>query len=66
MLFVALCIVALFISEIYYLFKLGEFKVIEDSAIKVKDISSVWPENEDKIIFIQGFLRLDDTTVTDE
>ncbi len=57
--------VALVASELYHQYQLRKFKEIEEQAVKVKDISEIWPENEGKIVFIQGFMKLGDEKIVD-
>ncbi len=53
-----LSLATLLISELYNEYQLRKYKDLEDHAVRVKDISEVWPENEGKMVFIQGFMRL--------
>jgi hypothetical protein len=38
---------------------------LESQAIKVKDISEVWPENDGKMVFVQGFMKLGEERLVD-
>ena len=38
---------------------------MESQAIKVKDTSEVWSENEGKMVFVQGFMKLGEERLLD-
>jgi hypothetical protein len=38
---------------------------LESQAIKVKDTSEVWSENEGKMVFVQGFMKLGEERLLD-
>lgn len=50
--FLILTYLGLIVAEIYYMSEASKIRSIERQAIKVKDISKVWPENEEKLVYI--------------
>ena len=52
--------IALLASEIYTLFLLSKYKEILENTVELKDISEVWPENEGRMVYLQGFMNLAD------
>lgn len=52
--------IALLASEIYALFRLSKYKEILENTVELKDISKVWPENEGRMVYLQGFMNLAD------
>ena len=61
-----MCYAALIISEVYHLLQLQKLKEVERNAVKLIDISEVWPENEGKLVFLQGFMKVDRQLITDD
>ncbi len=61
-----MCYAALIISEVYHLLQLQKLKEVERNAVKLIDISEVWPENEGKLVFLQGFMKIDRQLITDD
>ena len=61
-----MCYAALIISEVYHLLQLQKLKEVESNAVKLIDISEVWPENEGKLVFLQGFMKIDRQLITDD
>ena len=52
--------IALLASEIYTLFRLSKYKEILENTVELNDISEVWPENEGRMVYLQGFMNLAD------
>lgn len=58
-------ILSLLASEIYHQYKLRSYSQLESQAIKVKDLSEVWPENDGKLVYVQGFMKLGEERLVD-
>jgi hypothetical protein len=55
-----LCYLALVVGEAYHQYLLLDCLDLEEQVVELVDISQVWPENEGKLVYFRGFLRLDD------
>lgn len=60
-LILVLCYLALVVGETYQQYQLRAWLDIEEEeqVVELVDISKVWPENEGKLVYFRGFLRLD-------
>ena len=39
--------------------------MLENQTVKVRDTSEIWPENDGKMVFVQGFMKLGEERLVD-
>jgi len=54
--FLVFSYLGLMVSEIHYLMQMIRYKQIERECIKLQDISQIWPENEGRLVYLQGYI----------